>query len=117
MRSVTPGRWDRSCGDASVQGRRRRALPGVIDSQTVMSATGSLSRTRISGSCDEVRLVCDAGRLASADADEDALVQPVPLRGSCLDLGCGTKGVLAGVDVLTSPEAGQDLRAAVAHSA
>ena len=60
-----------------------------------------------------VGLVGDAGGLATPDADEDALVQPVEIGGGGLDLGPGAKRVLAGVDVLPTPKTREHLRAAV----
>jgi hypothetical protein len=68
-------------------------------------------------SSDEVGLVDHAGGLAAGGADEDALVQPVEIGGCRLDPGRGAKRLLAGVDILTSPEARKHLRAAVTDAA
>src|SRR4029434_1670419 len=82
----------------------------------------SLGRGRAStsstapGSCDEVGVVDHACGVPAGDADEDALVQPVEVGGGRLDLGRGAEGVLAGVDMLTAPETGEDLGAAMAHT-
>src|SRR3954451_19679405 len=67
-------------------------------------------------SCDEVSLVDDTSRLAAADTDEDALVQPVEVGGRGLDLGGGAEGVFARVDVVAASEACKYLGAAVAHA-
>jgi hypothetical protein len=80
------------------------------------------SRSRLSGaqahcSSDEIGLIDHAAGLATGDADEDALVQPVEIGGGRLDLGRGAEGVLTGVDVLTAGETCEDIRAAVAHTA
>src|SRR5262245_32223482 len=66
-------------------------------------------------SSDEVGLVDHPCGLATGDADEDSLVQPVEVGGGSLDLGRGAEGVFAGVDVLTASETGEYLGAAVAH--
>ena len=79
-----------------------------------MTATFCSSPSR---SCDEVGLVDHASGLAAADADEDALVQPVERGRGGLDLRRGAERVLACVDVLAAPEASEDLGAAVAHAA
>ena len=60
---------------------------------------------------DEVRLVDDATRLTPTDGDEHALVQPLELSGSGLDLGGRAKGVLAGVDRLAIGQTGEDVSA------
>ena len=67
-------------------------------------------------SSDEVRLVSHVGGLAAANADEDALVEPVEVRRGGLDLGGGAKRVLAGGDVLAAAQTGEHLGRAVAHS-
>src|SRR4029079_11410763 len=67
-------------------------------------------------SLDEVHLVDHAPCLPAADAEEDAPVQPVQSRSCGFDLGRGTEGVLAGVDVLTAREACEHLGAAVAYT-
>ena len=82
----------------------------------VMIATFCESGIVTPDSSDEVGLVDHAGGLAAADADEDALVQPVELGCGGLDLGRGPEGVLAGVDVLAAGETGEDLGAAVADA-
>src|SRR6202035_4259493 len=59
-------------------------------------------------------LVDHAPGVAAADADEDALVDPVELGCRRFDLGRGPEGVFAGVDRLPAPKTGEDLGAAVA---
>jgi hypothetical protein len=65
---------------------------------------------------DEVGLIDHTCGLAAGDADEDALVEPVELGSGGLDSGCGAEGVLAGVDLLTTPEPSQDLGAAMSDA-
>src|SRR5437879_869530 len=81
----------------------------------VMIATFCESGIVRPDSSDEVGFVDHATGLTAADADEDALVDPVELGCRGFDLGRGPEGVFAGVDVLAAPETGEDLGAAVAN--
>jgi len=65
---------------------------------------------------DQVDVVGDAAGPASADGDEDAVVEPRPFGGGGLDADRGAERVLGGVDVLAGGEAGEHLWLAMAHT-
>jgi len=67
-------------------------------------------------SSDEVGLVDDGARRATADADEDAFAEPVQRRRGGFDLGRGAEDLLARVDVLGAGETGERVGAAVTHA-
>jgi hypothetical protein len=64
----------------------------------------------------EVGLVDNPSGLASGNADEHALVEPVEIAARGFDLGGGAEGVLAGVDVLAPPETSEDFGSSMAHT-
>src|SRR5713101_2346276 len=74
-------------------------------------------RRRSPPSSDEVGLVDDGARLAAADADEDAFVQPVERGRGRLDPGRGAERVFGCVDVLTARETCEYFGAAVTDAA
>ena len=121
---------------AAAAGHPRQACPplvavgGLADSGGVSIAFSSDARrrtpttlagrrTRTSSRRFTRRGMCrrSGASLTAADADEDALIQPVEFGGGCLDLGRRPKRVFAGVHVLTSRKPRQDLGTPMAHTA
>src|SRR4051794_20216807 len=114
------------CTPAASEGHRKRgrddAVPETDESMcdpgtdSMRGAGDDRHVPRLARSSDEVRLVDHAAGATAADADEDAFVQPGELAGRGLDLRGGSKGVLAGIDILAAAETFENLRAAVAYA-
>src|SRR4029453_5580328 len=129
-------------GSSRTRAMSRLMTPPVARGGVMISASAAISSSLLSGlarifwrriilgppvgrdveqcgrrpSFDQVGLVDDGAGPATADADEDAFVEPLePGRGG-LDLGRGAEGVFARVDVLAAGETGEHVGAAVTHA-
>src|SRR4029453_15391201 len=123
-------------GSSRTRAMSRLMTPSVARAGVTISASAAISSSLLSGlatiflrkmsiappvggdvSSDEVGLVDDCARLAAADADEDAFVQPVERGRGRLDLGWGAERLFGRVNVLAARETFEHFGAGVTDAA